>query len=171
MELFTSKLDILSDHAFSLLMFALIPGDWITIASLLVSASSPKNPRITDDRWCYPGNHIIWLRSLRPERLANTENWSVAEYVAELNPSRFWALQVGQQKWSWHLFPIKPFLWTGSSRLWGNTGGSFRWINTALYDDGKAKHKKSCCTNGEIDISKHLHSNMDQTPIPSFQSD
>ena len=72
----------------SLLMFALIPCSiGILVSSILVSAFPARRIR---ESLMIVGvvamvTIFIWLRSLRPERLANTENFdSVADYVAEI---------------------------------------------------------------------------------------
>ena len=136
---------------FSLLMFALIPcAIGITIASLLVSAFPARRIR---ESLMIVGvlamvTVFIWLRSLRPERLANTENFdSVAEYVAEIQtplpllspPS--WSAKVILASLSGQTIPLMELglLVSGGFALVGVS----RWINTSLYDDGRSKAQEA----------------------------
>ena len=136
---------------FSLLMFALIPcAIGIVLSSILVSAFPARRIRETLMIVGVVGmvSIFIWLRSLRPERLANTENFeSVAEYVAEIQtplplfspPS--WSAKVILASLSGQNIPLVEFGLLVSGGL--AFVGVSRWINTTLYDDGRSKAQEA----------------------------
>jgi len=134
-----------------MLMFSIIPcAIGIGIASLLVSAFPARRIR---ESLMVVGviamiTIFIWLRSLRPERLANTENFnSVADYVAEIQtplpllspPS--WSSKVILATLSGQSIPMVEFgllIFGGIAIL-----GIARWINASLYDDGRSKAQEA----------------------------
>jgi ABC-2 type transport system permease protein len=135
----------------SLLMFTLIPCSiGILVSSILVSAFPARRIR---ESLMIVGvvamvTIFIWLRSLRPERLANTENFeSVADYVAELQtplpllspPS--WSAKVILATLSGQTIPLLELglLVSGAFAFVGVA----RWVSTALYDDGRSKAQEA----------------------------
>ena len=160
----------------SLLAFCIIPSAiGICLASILVSTFPARRIR---EALMIVGvfamiSIFILLRSLRPERLANTENFeSVAAYVAELQtplpamtpPS--WISKVLLASMSGQTLPLIELglLFSGCIALLGIS----RWITTALYDDGRSKSQearsarmaRSGLLNGFINITTK--------PLPHF---
>jgi len=135
----------------SMLMFSIIPcAIGIGIASILVSAFPARRIRESLMVIGVIGmiTVFIWLRSLRPERLANTENFdSVADYVAEIQtplpllspPS--WSAKVILATLSGQSIPLIEF----GLLIFGGIGilGIARWINGSLYDDGRSKAQEA----------------------------
>ena len=120
---------------------------------------------------------FIWLRSLRPERLANTENFdSVAEYVAEIQtpfpllspPS--WSAKVILASLSGQTLPLLEY-WVYSSlgglHLWVYLGGSIQRYTMM----GEAKHKKHVLHEWQSPLFSTHYPVLDKTTFPSFQGD